>query len=121
MSEKLTSVGQLRAASLEAKGLIGDVAAAAAEAIEAITPRAQRVTLTATEWVGADAPYAQAVAVPGVLEDSMAQLVHILPEDAEAWAAAGCRCTGQGAGTLAFEAEEKASMQVLVVLQEVAG
>ncbi len=121
MSDKLIGVGQLRAASLEAMGLIGDVAAAAVEAIEAITPRVQRVTLTAAGWVGAAAPYTQSVAVPGVLEDSMAQLVHILPEDAEAWAAAGCRCTGQGAGTLAFEAEEKVSMQVLVVWQEVAG
>lgn len=36
MSEKLTNLQQLRSASLEAKGLIAQVASAAAEAVEAL-------------------------------------------------------------------------------------
>ena len=38
MSDKITSLAQLRQAALAAKGLIAEVAGAAAEAIEAVTP-----------------------------------------------------------------------------------
>lgn len=120
MSEKLTSVGQLRQAALASQGLIGEVAVAAAEAVEAVTPKVQAVTLTAAGWTGSG-PYSQTVSVPGVLADVGAQMVHILPDDLDAWAAAGARCTGQGAGALTFTAKEKAEMQIFVVLQEVQG
>lgn len=121
MSEKLIGLEQLRSAALASQGLIGEVAAAAAEAVEAVTPKVQAVTLTAAGWTGSAAPYSQTVAVPGVLEDVSAQLIHILPDDPDAWAAAGARCTGQGAGALTFEAKEKVEMGIFVVLQEVAG
>lgn len=125
MSNKLTSVGQLRSTALEARGLIGEAAAAAAEAIEAVTPQARAVTLPATGWTGSTAPYSQTAAVPGVLADEGAQLLQIVPASASrgAWKEAGAECSGQGTGTLTFTAQEKpaGNIKIFVVLQEVAG
>lgn len=122
MSDKITNLAQLRAAALEARGMIGQVASAAAEAIEEVMPAAQAVTLAVTGWTGGG-PYSQTADVPGVLADEGAQLVQIVPASAsrETWRDAGVECTGQGDGTLAFTAQEKpgGSLKIFVVLQEV--
>lgn len=80
------------------------------------------VTLTAAGWTGSG-PYTQTVSVAGVRADEAGQLVQVAPASAsrEAWNAAGVQCTGQGAGTLAFEAREKpgTDISVYVILQEV--
>lgn len=110
-------VGDMTAAVYDPRGKAADIFAFA----EGLLPVVRSVELPAEGWEGEKAPFVQSVAVPGVLADSMAQLVRVLPEDPEAWAAAGCRCTGQDAGALAFEAREKAEVQVLIVLQEVQG
>ncbi len=110
-------VGDMTAAVYDPRGKAADIFAFA----EGLLPVVRSVELPAEGWEGEKAPFVQSVAMPGVLADSMAQLVHVLPEDPEAWAAAGCRCTGQDAGALAFEAREKAEVQVLIVLQEVQG
>lgn len=123
--QDLLNLGHLRQAAMRARGLIGKVASAAAEAIEAVTPRARAVTLPVTGWTGTAAPYSQTAAVPGVLADEGAQLVQIAPSSAsrKAWKEAGAECSGQGAGTLTFTAQEKPaeSIRIFVILQEVAG
>lgn len=128
MSNKLTSLAQLRQAALACQGLAADVAQAAAEAIGEVAaglPVGRSVTLTAAGWTGSAAPYTQTAGVAGVLADEGAQLVQIVPASAsrENWEAAGARCTGQGAGALTFEAGEKpgTDMMVYVILQEVRG
>ena len=127
MSNKLTSVAQLRQAALACQGLTADVAQAAAEAIgevAAALPVGRSVTLTAAGWTGSG-PYTQTVSVEGVLADEAAQLVQVVPASAsrEGWEAAGARCTGQGAGTLTFEAGEKPAgdLSIFVILQGVRG
>ena len=96
---------------------------AALEEIARTLPVRREVTLTASGWTGDAAPYAQTVDVPGVLADELAQLVRILPVGLETWAAAGMRCTGQGAGTLTFSAREKpvGDVKIYIVIQEVVG
>lgn len=123
----LTTLGHLRDAALAARGLIGTVASAAADAIAEVAaglPRRRSVTLTAAGWTGSG-PYTKSVAVAGVRADEAGQLVQVVPASAsrEAWEAAGVKCTGQGAGTLAFSAQEKPSgnISVYVILQEVQG
>lgn len=127
MSNKMTSVDQLRQAALACQGLAAEVAGAAADAIAEVAgalPVGWSVTLTAAGWTGSG-PYTQTAAVAGVRADEAGQLVQVAPASAsrEAWNAAGVQCTGQGAGTLAFEAREKPGTDVLVyvILQEVQG
>lgn len=120
MSEKLIGLDQLRQSALASQGLIGEVAAAAAEAVEAVTPKVQTVTLTAAGWTGSG-PYSQTVSVPGVLEDVSAQLIHILPDDPDAWAAAGAKCTGQETGRLIFTAQSKTALGLRAAIQDAVG
>ena len=125
MSDKITNLGHLRETALEAKGLIAEVALAAAEDIEAAMPQSRTVNLPTTGWKGDAVPYSQTVDVAGVLADEAAQLVQIVPtaESMDAWAAAGVRCTAQAAGKLTFTAKAKpdGNLKIFVVLQEVAG
>lgn len=128
MKNDLTNLAHLRQAALAAQGLTAEVAGAAAEAIEEVAaglPVRRSVTLTAAGWAGSAAPYVQTAAVAGVRADEAGQLVQVVPASAslEAWEAAGVKCTGQGAGTLAFEAQEKpgGDISVYVILQEVQG
>lgn len=125
MSNKMTSVDQLRQTALACQGLAAEVAGAAADAISEVAeglPVGWSVTLTAAGWTGSG-PYTQTAAVAGVRADEAGQLVQVAPASAsrEAWNAAGVQCTGQGAGTLAFEAREKpgTDISVYVILQEV--
>lgn len=127
MSNKMTSVDQLRQTALACQGLAAEVAGAAADAIAEVAealPVRRSVTLPAAGWTGSG-PYTQTAAVAGVRADEAGQLVQAVPASAsrEAWNAAGVQCTGQGAGTLAFEASEMpgADISVYVVLQEVQG
>lgn len=124
MNTDLTNLAQLRQASLAAQGLTAQVAGAAADAIEEVAaglPVRRSVTLTAAGWAGSG-PYTQTAAVSGVRADEAGQLVQVAPASAslEAWEAAGVKCTGQGAGTLAFSAREKPGgiILVYVILQE---
>ncbi len=126
MSNKMTSVDQLRQAALACQGLAAEVAGAAADAIAEVAdalPVRRSVTLTASGWAGSAAPYTQTAAVTGVRADEAGQLVQVAPASVsrESWNAAGVQCTGQGNGTLAFEAREKpeGNISVYVVLQEV--
>lgn len=126
MSNKVTSVDQLRQAALASQGLAAEVAGAAADAIVEVAdalPVRRSVTLTASGWAGSAAPYTQTAAVAGVRADEAGQLVQVAPASAsrEAWNAAGVQCTAQGAGTLTFSAAEKpgTDISVYVVLQEV--
>jgi len=125
MSSKLTELAQLRATALETKGLIGDVAAAAAADIEAAMPRRRTVALSAAGWTGTAAPYTQTVEVTGVRADEAGQMVQIVPAAAsrDAWDAAGVQCTAQGAGMLTLSAQNKpgGNLNLYVILQEVAG
>lgn len=128
MSNKMTSVDQLRQTALACQGLAAEVAGAAADAIAEVAeglPVRRSVTLTAAGWEGSAAPYTQMAAVAGVRADEAGQLVQVVPASASRglWNAAGVHCTGQGAGTLAFEAREKpgTDISVYVVLQEVQG
>lgn len=128
MKNDLTNLAHLRQTALAAQGLMAEVAGAAAEAIEEVAaglPVQRSVTLTAAGWTGSAAPYAQTAAVAGVRADEAGQLVQVVPASAslEAWEAAGVKCTGQGAGTLAFSAQEKPGGNILVyvILQEVQG
>ena len=127
MSNKLTSVAQLRQAALAAQGLTAEVAGAAAEAIAEVAaglPVGRSVTLAAASWTGSG-PYTQTAAVAGVRADEAGQLVQVVPAagSMDAWEAAGVRCTAQGAGTLTFQAQEKpaAGISIFVILQEVQG
>ena len=127
MSNKMTSVDQLRQAALAAQGLTAEVAGAAADAIAEVAeglPVRRSVTLTAAGWAGSG-PYTQTVTVAGVRADEAGQLVQAVPASASraAWQEAGVLCTGQGAETLAFEAQEKpgGDISVYVILQEVQG
>ena len=121
----LPNLGHLRETALEAKGLIAEVALAAAEDIEAAMPQSRTVTLSVTGWKGSAEPYSQTVDVAGVLADEAAQLVQIVPaaDSMDAWEAAGVRCTAQTAGKLTFTAKETpgGSLKIFVVLQEVVG
>lgn len=128
MSNKMTSVEQLRQTALACQGLAAEVAGAAADAIAEVAeglPVRRSATLTAAGWAGSAAPYTQTAAVAGVRADEAGQLVQTVPASAsrEAWNAAGVQCTGQGAGSLAFEALENpgTDISVYVVLQEVQG
>lgn len=125
MSNKMTSVDQLRQTALACQGLAAEVAGAAADAIAEVAealPVRRSVTLTAVGWVGSG-PYTQTAAVTGVRADEAGQLVQAVPASASrgAWNAAGVQCTGQENGTLAFEAREMpgTDISVYVVLQEV--
>lgn len=126
MSNKMTSVDQLRQTALACQGLAAEVAGAAADAIAEVAeglPVRRSVTLTAAGWTGSAAPYTQTAAVAGVRADEAGQLVQVAPASASrvAWNTAGVQCTGQGAGTLTFTAAEKpgGSIQIFVILQEV--
>ena len=125
MKNDLTNLDHLRQTALEARGLIGEVAAAAAKDIDAVMPQALEVTLPTAGWEGAAAPYSQPVAAPGVLAEEGAQLIQIVPSAAGrgAWKEAGAECSGQGAGTLTFTAQEKpaGNIRIFVVLQALGG
>lgn len=128
MSNKMTSVDQLRQTALACQGLAAEVAGAAADAIAEVAaglPVRRSVTLTAAGWAGSAAPYTQTAAVAGVRADEAGQLVQVAPASASRglWNAAGVQCTGQGAGSLAFTAAEKpgGNIQIFVILQEVQG
>lgn len=125
MSNKMTSVDQLRQTVLACQGLAAEVAGAAADAIAEVAdalPVRRSVMLTAAGWTGSG-PYTQTAAVAGVRADEARQLVQVAPAAASqgTWNAAGVQCTGQGAGSLAFEALEKpgGNIAVFVILQEV--
>lgn len=125
MSNKMTSVDQLRQTALACQGLAADVAGAAADAIAEVAdalPVRRSVTLTAAGWAGSG-PYTQTAAVAGVRADEAGQLVQVAPASASlaVWNTAQVQCTGQGAGSLAFKALEKpgTDISVYVVLQEV--
>lgn len=125
MSNKMTSVDQLRQTALACQGLAADVAGAAADAIAEVAdalPVRRSVTLTAAGWTGSG-PYTQTAAVAGVRADEAGQLVQVAPASASlaVWNTAQVQCTGQGAGSLAFKALEKpgTDISVYVVLQEV--
>ena len=125
MSNKLTSAAQLRQAALASQGLTAEVAGAAAEAVAEVAaglPVRRLVPLRAAEWAGSG-PYTQTVSVAGVRSDEAGQLVMPAPLKS-CWTAfheAGLRCTGQGNGTLTFEAQEKPEKDFIayVILQEV--
>ena len=126
MSNKVTSVDQLRQTALACQGLAAEVAGAAADAIAEVAdalPVRRSVTLTAAGWAGSAAPYTQTVSVAGVRADEAGQLVQVAPASASlaVWNTAQVQCTGQGAGSLAFEAREMpgTDISVYVVLQEV--
>lgn len=88
-----------------------------------VQPRSILLTLAAANWTGSSAPYAQTVSAADVQADEAKQLVQVAPAAASraAWNAASALCTGQGAGTLTFETQEKpgADISVYVILQEV--
>ncbi len=128
MKKDLTNLGHLRQTALEARGLIAEVAGAAAEAIDEVAaglPLRRSATLTAAGWTGSAAPYSQTVAVAGVRADEAGQLVWPVPAAAgrALWVEAGVQCTAQGAGSLTFTAQAKpgAAIQLYVILQEVQG
>lgn len=81
MSEKLTSVGQLRQASLEARGLIGEVASAAAEDLENIEQRLSQVEDTPGP-AGADGKSAYQYAVDGGYTGTEAEFQALLADAA---------------------------------------
>lgn len=125
MSNKMTSVDQLRQTALACQGLAAEVAGAAADAIAEVAdalPVRRSVTLTASGWAGSG-PYTQTVSVAGVRADEAGQLVQVVPASASlaVWNTAQVQCTGQGNGTLAFSATEKpgGNIQIFVILQEV--
>lgn len=105
--------GDMTAAVYDPRGLARDVYAYA----DALLPVVWALTLAAEGWAGDEASYAQTLAVPGVLADEDAQIIHVLPGDLALWAQAGAACTGQGAGTLAFTAREKAEIHLRVAVQ----
>lgn len=125
MSNKMTSLDQLRQTALACQGLAADVAGAAADAIAEVAealPVRRIVTLTAAGWAGSG-PYTQTAAVAGVRADEAGQLVQVAPASASrgVWREAGVECTAQGAGKLTFQAAEKpgGNISVYVILQEV--
>lgn len=89
---------------------------------EMYRPRSRNITLSTAGWTGAG-PYTQAAAVEGVHADEAGQLVQVAPAAGSraAWQETGVLCTGQGTGTLTFEAQEKpgVDISVYVILQEV--
>lgn len=104
--------GDMTAAVYDPRGLARDVFAYA----DALLPVIHAVTLPAEGWEGEDAPFLQSVAVPGVLADPAAQVIHIQPSDRALWAECALECTGQGAGTLAFSARDKPGEAVTLLV-----
>ena len=86
MSEKLTNLQQLRSASLEAKGLIAQVASAAAEAIQEVE-NALPVALSNEEIDAILVASAAAEAVEALDSSKQGQLQRITDEEIDAmWA-----------------------------------
>lgn len=95
--------GDMRSAVYDPRGMARDVFAYA----DGLLPVVHALTLTAEGWTGEAAPYRQTVDLPGVLADPAAQVIYIQPSDRALWVGNGLECTGQGAETLTFEANEK--------------
>lgn len=104
--------GDMTAEVYDPQGMARDVFAYA----DALLPVIYAVTLPAEGWEGEDAPFLQSVAVPGVLADPAAQVIHIQPSDRALWADCALECTGQGAGTLAFSARDKPGEAVTLLV-----
>lgn len=104
--------GDMTAEVYDPRGMARDVFAYA----DALLPVIYVVTLPAEGWEGEDAPFLQSVAVPGVLADPAAQVIHIQPSDRALWTECALECTGQGAGTLAFSARDKPGEAVTLLV-----
>lgn len=80
------------------------------------------VTLGMSNWIGAEAPYTQAVTVQGVLADETAQAVHISPASGygKVYGAAGVECTAQGNNSLTFSCETAPQSDIVlnIAIQE---
>lgn len=111
--------GDMTTAVYDPQGKAGDIFAYA----EGLLPVVHSLELPAEGWEGEEAPFVQAVAVPGVVEDPAAQIIQIQPVDRAVWAECGLECTGQGAGTLAFSARDRPTEAValLVAVQAAKG
>lgn len=107
--------GDMLASVYDPNGKARDVFAYADGLLPVIRP----LTLAADGWEGAAAPYTQTVPVPGVTADETAQVVYIQPKNPALWSENGLLCSGQGAGTLTFTAQEapEADIQVNVAVQ----
>ena len=124
MSNKLTSVAQLRQAGLACQGMVVDVAGAAADAIGEVAaglPVRRSVTLAASGWTGSAAPYTQTVSVEGVLTDETKQLIQPVPSNASrtAYYDAGIQCVTQAENALTFTATKipESDIPMFVILQ----
>lgn len=104
--------GDMTAEVYDPRGMARDVFAYA----DALLPVIYVVTLPAEGWEGEDAPFLQSVAVPGVLADPAAQVIHIQPSDRALWADCALECTEQGVGTLVFSARDKPGEAVTLLV-----
>lgn len=125
MTNDLIKFSQLRTAAEKTNELIGQVAGAAADAIEEIRshlPMVSSATLVAANWIGSG-PYTQTISVSGVRADEAGQIVQPVPASVsqDAWETAGIKCTEQGNGTLLFSARKQpdTDVSIFVILQEV--
>lgn len=84
---------------------VDDLDATNKEYVDSKSPKAQKVTLTASGWVSSASGKTQSVTVSGVLADETKQLIMPMPAVASqnAYAAAGIACTAQAANSLTFK------------------
>lgn len=89
--------------------------------VDAIKPKAHKVTLTVAGWDST--AKTQTVSVTGVLADETKQLILPMPATASmsAYTEAGIMCTGQAAGKLTFTADTvpTAAIEVYVTISDV--
>lgn len=96
----------------------GIVTAAEAGTDYAIPAQAKVVSLSATNWTGEAAPFAQTITVEGMIAEAKI-IVSPAPASFDAYGAAGVRCTEQGANSLTFSCdsapESDLTVNILIV------